>query len=210
MKTEKPNILQRFNVLRITTKSHLKQLITDARLIAQGYAVMNPYAMKLALAIHQNWHVECYGPNGVLRWRESFPNLVVDVGLDEYLDRVYNSSGFTASDFVGLKDTGSIVAGDTMASHAGWLIIPAGTYSGATDPAYVPAAASGQSVTNSASKAVFNIVATDTIYGAILKDDNTKAGATGILLGGNDFAASRGVANGDTLNVTMTASMTSS
>lgn len=206
---KKPKFLERFNVLRITTKSHLSQLLVEARLIAQGEVIFNPRAMMLAMAIHQQWIVECYGPDGVLKWRESFPNLVVDVGLDEYLDRIYNSSGFTSADFVGLKDTGSIVAGDTMASHAGWLIIPAGTYSGATDPAYTPAAASGQSVTNSASKAVFNIIATDTIYGAILKDDNTKAGATGILLGGNDFAAPRGVANGDTLNVTMTASLTS-
>jgi hypothetical protein len=203
-------VLERFNVLRITTKSHLKQLLLDARMIAQGHNIASPYGMKLALAIHQKWEVICYGPDGKLKWSESFPNLVVNVGLDEYLDRIYNSGAFTSADFVGLKDTGTIVAGDTMASHVGWAIIPGTTYSNANDPSYSPAAASSQSVTNTASKAVFNIIDTDTIVGAILKDDNTKAGATGILLGGNDFAAPRGVGNGDTLNVTMTASLTSS
>lgn len=212
MKIIKPlakKIIAPFNVQRFITKANLKKLFADARIIAAGQLVANPMALKLAMAISQYWVVECYGPDGVLKWRESFPNLVVDVGLDEYLDRIYNSSGFTSADYVGLKDTGSIVAGDIMSSHGGWAIIPGTTYSNATDPAFSPAAASGQSLTNAASKAVFNIIDTDTIFGAIIKDDNTKAGATGILLGGNDFAASRGVGNGDTLNVTMTAALTS-
>lgn len=181
----------------------------NAKMEAKGELIMNPN-VSIGFTIKQVWVAECYGPDGKLKWRDGFENLVVDVGLDEYLDRIYNSSGFTSADFVGLKRTGSIVAGDTMSSHGGWVTVPATTYSNATDPAYSPAAASAESVTNSASKAAFLIIDTDTIFGAFLKDDNTQAGTAGILLGGGDFASSRGVANGDTLNVTMTASLTSS
>ena len=185
-----------------------EELASKARMAAAGLVSANPPAGILAMAIKQSWRVECFGPDGRLKWVEEFDNLVVDVGLDEYLQRIYKSSSFTASDFVGLKDTGSIVAGDTMGSHSGWATIT--PYSNATDPAFTPGSVASESVDNSGSKAVLNINATDTIYGAFLKSDNTKGGTAGILLGGADFGASRGVGTGDTLNVTMTASLTSS
>ncbi len=162
----------------------------------------------LEARINQHFKVECFDPQGNLKWVEEFDNLVVNVGLDEYLQRIYKSSGFTASDFVGIKATGSIVAGDTMASHAGWSELT--IYSNANRPGFTPGAVSAQSVDNSASKAVFNINASGTVTGAFIADNNTKGGSTGILLGGGEFAASRSVGNGDTLNVTMTASLTSS
>jgi hypothetical protein len=40
-----------------------------------------------------------------------------------------------------------------------------------------------------------------------MSSNNTKGGTTGTLLGGNDFAASRAVQDGDTLNVTVTCSI---
>jgi len=46
-----------------------------------------------------------------------------------------------------------------------------------------------------------------TIYGAFMSDSSTKGGATGILYGAGDFAGSRAVQNGDTLNVQITASV---
>jgi hypothetical protein len=65
-------------------------------------------------------------------------------------------------------------------------------------------------MSNSTSKAVFNINATDTVFGAFLKDNNTKGGATGTLFGAGDFAASRAVASGDTLNVQVDIDVTAS
>ena len=103
--------------------------------------------------------------------------------------------------FIGLKDTGTPAAGDTMASHAGWATIT--PYSNATDPGWTEdATASDEQVSNSSSPAVFNINATDTVFGAFLKTDNTKGGTAGTLIGAKDFAASQAVANLDTLNVT--------
>jgi hypothetical protein len=104
--------------------------------------------------------------------------------------------------FVGLKNTGTPVAGDTMASHASWTENT--TYSETARPALVPGAVASGSVDNSASKAAFSINGTTTIFGAFLTDIATKSGTAGVLYGVADFAASRAVISGDTLNVTVT------
>ena len=171
-----------------------------------GAELISKNPVKLGYVIHNTWLFECYGPDGNLKWVEEVPNIVVDVGLDDILEQYFKGSAYTASHFVGLVDAASFSAfapGDTMASHAGWLT---GTpYSNATDPSFTPGSVSGQSVDNSASKAVFNINATLTVKGAFLKDNNTKGGATGLLVGAAAFASDRAVASGDTLNVTVTA-----
>lgn len=149
--------------------------------------------------------VECFDRHGRLKWIEEIENIVVNVGLDDMLDKYYKGAAYTASHFVGLKGTGALAAGDTMASHVGWA---EGTpYSNATRPAFTPGAVSAQSVDNSASKAVFNIDSVDTVAGSFLTTDNTKGGAVGTLVGGGDFATARTVDNGDTLNVTVTGTL---
>jgi hypothetical protein len=130
-------------------------------------------------------------------------NIVVNTGLDDILDQYFNEGAGPAM-YVGLKDTGTPVAADTMASHASWATIS--PYSNATDPQYLAGAAASQSIDNSASKASFSINASDTVFGAFLKDNNTKGGATGLLVCVVDFAASRAVENGDTLETTYTLS----
>ena len=144
------------------------------------------------------------------RWVDEFKNLVVNDGLDDYLEQYYNGSTYTAAHFVGLTDdTPSFAAGDNNAGHAGW--IEATPYSEGVRQTYSPAAVSGQSVTNTASKAVFSINATDTVGGAFLTTLNTKAGSVDLLVGGAAFTGGdRSVANGDTMNVTVVASLTSS
>lgn len=109
--------------------------------------------------------------------------------------------------YVGLKGlVAGVVLADTMASHAGWTELT--PYSNATRVAFIPGAVSAGSVDNSASVAVFNINATATVTGAFVADLQTKAGTLGTLYGAGDFAAARGVASGDTMNVTITASIT--
>ena len=141
-------------------------------------------------------------------WTEEFDNLVVTTGLNKLLDATLKTGLTSPSWYVGLKGTGSVVAGDTMSSHSGWSeIVP---YSDTNRPAFTPGTISGGSVDNSASKATFNINGTSTVYGAFLVDNNTKSGSTGTLYGAGDFASARGVQDGDTLNVTITASITAS
>ena len=147
------------------------------------------------------WHFECWKPDGTLRWELTKTNLIVDVGLDDVLDQ-YLDEGTGPAWFVGLKDTGAPAVGDTMASHASWARIE--PYSDGTRPALLMGAAASQSIDNSASKATFNIDATDEVFGAFVTDNSAKVGDTGLLFGVVDFGASRNVVNLDTLNVTVT------
>jgi hypothetical protein len=153
------------------------------------------------------FRVECFDKEGNLKWAETITNLVVNVGLNDALDKYFKGSTYTASHFVGLTAATPVVAAaDTMASHSGWT--ESVVYSNATRPAYTPGTVSGGSVDNSASKASFTIDTGGTIGGAFLTTDGTKSGATGILYGGGAFAGgNRAVISGDTVNVTVTATM---
>jgi len=101
-------------------------------------------------------------------------------------------------------------AGDTMSSHAGWTEDT--TYSNATRVAATFAAATNANpsvVTNSASKAQFDINGTTTIGGAFLTSGSAKGGTTGTLFSAADFASpgDRSVVSGDILLVTYTFSL---
>ena len=153
-----------------------------------------------------HYTVECIDKDGNIKWVEDFDNIVVTAGKDKLLDATFKTGLTTPLWYVGLKDTGTPVVGDIMSSHASWATIA--PYSNGTDPAFTPGTISAGSVNNSASKAVFSINATDDVYGAFLKDNNSKSGTTGTLYGAGDFTAMRSVASGDTLNVTITLTVT--
>lgn len=181
--------------------------------IIEGYSIRN--TMKSAVGIVMNmipnigkfklkttYHIECFDSAGNLKWADGFHNLVVTAGLNKVLDATFKTGLTTPAWFVGLKLVGTVAAGDTMASHAGWT--ESSAYSEANRQAFTPGAIAAGSVDNSAAKAVFSINATATITGAFLSDSNTKGGTTGTLYGAGDFSASRAVLSGDTLNVQVT------
>lgn len=153
---------------------------------------------------HNVYEIECYDPAGELKWSEKIFNLVVNVGLDDVLDKYFKGSTYTSAHYVGLTDgTPTVAAGDTMASHAGWTEIVA--YTEATREALTLGTVSSQSVDNSASKASYSINGTATVGGVFVTTDNTKSGTTGTLYGGGAFTGGdKSVASGDTLNVTVT------
>lgn len=161
-------------------------------------------AMRLAMGFANKYDVVCRDKNGKIKWIDHIENIVVNTGLDDILEEYFNGSAYTAAHYVGLTDgTPTVAAGDTMASHAGWTE-PTG-YDEATRPAYSPATVSSQSVTNSASVAVFSINATLTIGGCFITTNSTKGGATGTLYGAGAFTGGdKSVSSGDTLNVTVT------
>lgn len=161
-------------------------------------------AVSLGVAARTRYDVECYGPDGTLKWADHFYNLVVNTGLDDLLDKRFKASAYTSADFVGLTSgTPSVAAADTMASHGGWTEITA--YSQGTRPSLTLGTVSGQSVDNSASKAVFSINGTATVGGCFVTTDSTKGGTAGILYGAGAFSqGNKSVNNGDTLNVTVT------
>ncbi len=162
---------------------------------------MNIGAKKI---LENHWKLECFDRDGKLKWIEEFDNLVTTEGLNDSLDKHLKGSGYTAAWYVGLTASSpSFAAGDTMSSHAGWT--ESTTYSNATRPALTLGTVSAGSVDNSASKASFNINGTVTIGGAFVVANSTKGGSSGVLYGGGAFSSNRSMLNGDTLNVTVTA-----
>lgn len=134
------------------------------------------------------------------QWREVFENLVTTGGKTDIVDKYLKGSAYTAAWFLGLKGTGTAAVGDTLASHAGWT--EATPYSGNRLSITWGTTTSGS---NTASAASYTINATATVAGAFVSSVNT--GTSGILYSAGDFAASRSVASGDTLNVTPTLSV---
>lgn len=197
-------------------------------------AIMNTNLVEHNPAPHLSYNFECFGPSDENRdeyldylfeareakikgdlahatrceakaaalveklWEDVAHNLVTNEGRDEVLDKLFKGSSYTAAWYLGLKGTGSEAAGDTLASHAGWSEVT--PYSG-NRPSVTWGTVGSQSL--AASSAVsYSITGTATVAGAFLATVNT--GTSGILYSAGDFAASRSVANGDTLNVTPT------
>ena len=157
--------------------------------------------------------VECYDKDKNLKWVAESKNLVVNVGLQYMAGVALTSTAQITSWYVGLYGAGASntpAAGDTMSSHAGWTEDT--TYSNATRVAATFAAATNANpsvVTNSASKAQFDINGTTTIGGAFLTSGSAKGGTTGTLFSAADFASpgDRSVVSGDILLVTYTFSL---
>jgi hypothetical protein len=146
------------------------------------------------------YNVECRDASGKLKWREIVENLVTTAGKTDIVDKYFKGSAYTAAFYLMLKGTGTAAAGDTMSSHAGWSEVT--PYSG-NRPAITFGTTSGGS--NTATAVVYTINATATVAGAAVCTTNT--GTSGTLYSAADFAASRGVASGDTLTVTPTLSV---
>lgn len=171
---------------------------------ARGGLDVRPGAQVIA-AVGEVFTVECYGRDGSLKWRDEFRNLVVAEGLNELIDKTFRASGYSAAWYVGLTDgTPTFAAGDTLASHAGWVEVT--DYSEGARQTLTLAAPSGGSASNAASKAVFSINGTATVGGCFVC--NAATGTAGMLFGGGAFSeGDRSVVNGDTLNVQVTLSV---
>ena len=161
-------------------------------------------AMKNSIELHNHYDIECLDSEGNVKWVDEIDNIVVDVGLDDVLDKFLKGSAYTAAHYVGLTDgTPTVAAGDTMASHVGWTEIVA--YTEATREVLTLGTVASQSVDNSASKASFAINGTATIGGAFVNTASDKSGSTGTLYGAGAFTGGdRSVQSGDTVNVTVT------
>jgi hypothetical protein len=154
--------------------------------------------------------VVCRDAEGNIKWEAEKHNLVVNVGLKDMNDKYFSGSGYTATWYLGLYGAGATntpAAGDTAASHAGWVEeVP---YSNATRPDATFGAATTADpsvITNASAPAVFNVNATGTVGGAFLISDNTKGGSSGVLFSAADFDSpgDRNVADGDTITVVYT------
>jgi hypothetical protein len=166
---------------------------------------------------HGRYEIECIGANGELKWREIIDNVVQIVGKNLALDTFLAGSAYTVTGpYMGLISSTSysaVAAGDTMASHAGWLEAGganAPTYSGNRKTAAWSAAASGSKALSAALS--FAITSSGTIKGAFLVYGSgasaTKDNTGGTLWSAGTFSTGdKTVANGDTLNVNYSTSL---
>jgi hypothetical protein len=159
----------------------------------------------MELRLKNKWEIVCTGADGLTKWREIHDNLIVNVGLQDLLTQYLKGSSYTAAWYVGIKNAGTAVAADTMASHSSWTENTGYTESvRQTLTLGTATTADPSSIDNTASKASFSINATSTIAGAFMVTDSTKSGTSGTLYGVVDFGSTRSVISGDTLEITVT------
>lgn len=82
-------------------------------------------------------------------------------------------------------------------------------YTGGSRPQWTPAAASGQSITNAASRATYTFNATVTIYGAFMTSSATISGTAGTSFSAALFGTPKAVVNTDQILLTYTFAATS-
>lgn len=147
-----------------------------------------------------HYKLECVGADGKVKWVEEIDNLVTTVGKNDIIDKYFKGSAYTAAWYMGLKGTGSAAVGDTLASHAGWSEV--NPYAG-NRPAITFGTTSAGS--NTATAVSYSINGSATVAGCFVSSVNT--GTSGTLYSAGDFASSRSVVSGDTLNSTLTVSV---
>ena len=166
---------------------------------------------------HGRYEIECRGSDGKLKWREIIDNIVQTVGKNLALDTFLAGTAYTVvGPYMGLISSISytgVAAGDTMASHAGWLEAGganAPTYTGNRKTCIWSAAASGTK--SLSSPLAFAVTSTGTVKGAFVIY-GTAASATKDDTGGTLWSAGtfntgdKAVVNGDTLNINYSTSL---
>ena len=146
------------------------------------------------------FEVVCIGPDGEEKWRETVRNLVTTAGKTDIVDKYLKGSAYTAAWFGILAGSGTKAVGDTLASHAGWTEITA--YTGSR-PAITWGTTSAGS--NTSSTISYSMNGAYTVAGIGIS--SVASGTSGTLYNVGDFAAARTGASGDTLNVTITLSV---
>jgi hypothetical protein len=151
--------------------------------------------------------VTCVDKNGIEKWVEIAPNLVVNTGLQNMNTQYFTGNTYTAIWYVGLINNASssttFSGGDTLAAHAGWDENT--SYIGNRKQTNFGAAtlADPSNINNASTTASFTMNANSTISGAFLT--NVASGTSpGLLFSAADFQSpgDRTVVNGDILNVT--------
>lgn len=170
-----------------------------------------PLAAALALRV-----ISVEELRSLLSWRDVVPaNLLVNTGRNEYLERLWKASGYTAQHYLGLIDGPSptIAAADTMASHAGWTEFTEYAEAVSTLRPNLTAAlgsvASQSLTTSSPIEYLINDDGLD-VNGAFTSTAGAKGGTTGTLITAGVFSqGNRTVNDGDTLAVDLTFTMAS-
>lgn len=149
------------------------------------------------------------GVDSVVLSVEDVTNLIPTEGLNYLLGAGLTGQTAYATWYIALFEGNyTPVAGVTAATFPA-AATESTAYAETNRVTWSPGAISAGSVSNTASKAVFTINATKTIYGIAQSSVNTKSATTGVLVSVARFATAKSVVADDILNVTSTISMTS-
>lgn len=130
-------------------------------------------------------------------------NLIPNEGRDKILDVFFGADSKIATLYMALYETAinptTAWTAANFASTAGENTSTSEGYSESTRPEWVDAPASGQVISNLASRAAFTIVCTSdiTIEGFAMLSDNTRGGTSGVLVSATRRATPRTLSNGD-------------
>lgn len=160
---------------------------------------------------------ECYDKDGILKWRDTFANVVATVGKNLALDTYLAGSAYTVvGPFLGLISSTTftaVAAADTMASHAGWLeagTANAPTYTGPRKTVAWSAASAGSKAMSAVQ--VFTFTGAGTVKGCFLVFGtgavSTIDNAAGVLYSAGLFTSGdKVVVNTDRIEVSYSTSL---
>lgn len=120
--------------------------------------------------------------NRVLIAERRAKNATTNIGAQTVLNGIFRGDPLPTSWFLGIIDNAGFISfslADTMASHAGWTEFTA--YSGARK-AFTADLATGRTIRNAASPALFLFTGLAVIEALFVTSDSTKGGTAGILL----------------------------
>jgi hypothetical protein len=158
----------------------------------------------------------CRAADGTELWRDDFPNLLTTIGKNFLLDTTLAGSSYTVvGPYMGLISSTSfsaVAAGDTMASHAGWL--EAGTTNAPTYSARIicawSAAASGVKALSAG--LVFTFTGSGTVQGAFIVTGSgavtTNLSTAGTLYSAGTLGTPQPVISTNTLTLSYSTTLT--
>ena len=171
------------------------------------------------------YHVECRDANGNLKWTESFPNQVVQVGkIFMFSQTLLTSPVSLVGPYLGLVSGSSNTFSptDTMTSHAGWAefinytvggsaVRGTAVFSTATDNAV---ASPSNVVTSTATAITYTITGSGgNVTGCFLVTgsgaSSTQSNTGGTLYSAGAFGSAKSTTAGDTVSVTYSTTATS-
>lgn len=178
------------------------------------------------LGIEGHYYVECRDKDGILKWEDSFPNLVNAVGKELMLDTLLRStSSYTTNGpFLGLISGSTPTFGtgsDTMTSHPGWTefinytVLASAVRGTATFSAASSTGSTPSNVTTCAAAAITYTItgAGGTVGGCFLVTgpgaSSTQNNTSGVLYSAGAFTTPKITTAGDTISVTYSTTATS-
>lgn len=183
--------------------------LLNARDVRGGRQWRRDYGMNAVKAALELRIVSPAELDTLLLWEDRVENLITNLGLNNYLSRMWKASSYTAQHYLGLIDgtTPTIAAGDTMSSHSGWTEFTEYDTTSGDRPDLTAALGSVASQSLATSAAIPFLVTTDSLdcNGAFITT-SAAVGATGgdLEAAGTFTQGNKSVDDGDQLSVTVT------